>query len=440
MNGQQSQHGPPLDLRQLQPRDYSRFFFIENPFPAIAVAEENPTVFVDRESIMRLIRDSIVSSVSTDKSQTVVLQGVYGSGKSHILKYVKATINSQLSTRPQGKALAVYVESPRSSFRDFFSGIISGLGVAVMKELAATLISDYVLRTKEDLQSYILKTSSGPSGQEIAKRLRTNPAYLGDIVEHLRYLDLFHVVKKAHERTLKVRDFLTVLLQLLVPGNETASWRWLLGEPLLREERDRLGISYGIEEDNVLDVTGDLLSIYRMSGYRTLFVLLDELEDLVDLHATRRSRYFSDLRHFIDRNTQGVCLIACVTPTGFSEIRASGHPLERRLLSVNDILHKFDVSRTVDLVIAYLGASRHKFFEKKGGHDEFLKRIPSLGSALEPTLFPFTRSVVTKICERGDGNVGNILSICHRLVDRACDENLNAILDGDLVERVLEEG
>jgi hypothetical protein len=437
MNGQQPE--PALDLTELQPRNYSRYFLAENPFPAIPVAEENPSIFVDRASIIKIIRDSIVSSVSTGKSQTVVLQGVYGSGKSHILKYVKASINSQLSNRAQGKALAVYVESPRSSFKDFYSGLVSGLGIAVMKDLAARLISDYVLAKEGQLQSYILKTTSGPSSQEIAQRLRTNPAYLGNILEHLRYLDLFYDVTKARERQLRVKDILTALLQLLVPANESVSWRWLLGEPLAREERDRLRISYGIEDENALDVTEDLLSIYRIGGYRTLFILLDELEDIVDLHATRRSRYFSDLRHFIDRNTNGVCLIACVTATGFSEIRASGHPLERRLLAVNEILGKFDSTKTIDLVTAYVRASRKKFLEKKGEREGDLRgRVQSLGNSLEIDLFPFTREVVTKVCERADGNVGNILSICHKLVDGACDNNLDAILDVNLIETVLE--
>lgn len=35
-----------FDLKELTPRDYSRFFLAENPFPAVSVAEEDPKVFV----------------------------------------------------------------------------------------------------------------------------------------------------------------------------------------------------------------------------------------------------------------------------------------------------------------------------------------------------------------------------------------------------------
>src|SRR5438477_10011122 len=100
-----------LDFRELKPRDYSKFQLADNPFPAITVPEETPVFLVDRERVLKSIREVVVASVTTGKSQTLVITGPYGSGTSHILKFSKSQVDSQLSSIPDRRTVALYVES-----------------------------------------------------------------------------------------------------------------------------------------------------------------------------------------------------------------------------------------------------------------------------------------------------------------------------------------
>ncbi len=112
-----------IDLKKVKPRDYERFFLKRNPFPAVGVPSDALLITVDRVPIIKRFENVIAELLTDGTSIITVLVGDYGSGKSHLLKVFKQSVNSQLLSRENG-TLAAYVKSPGEGFRDFFLEII----------------------------------------------------------------------------------------------------------------------------------------------------------------------------------------------------------------------------------------------------------------------------------------------------------------------------
>lgn len=430
-----------LDLTNLNVRNFSRFFLADNPFPAIAVAEDNPVKMVDRERIMTTIRDTIVTTFQTGRSQTLVVIGKYGSGKSHVLKYTKSRINTQLGALKDRKAIGVYLESPRDSFRSLYSEVLQDLGEGFAKELAYRVIADYILASPGSLDGLIPDTQNEVRiAAEVRDKLARSPSSFDSFVTRtmIRHLDLFSRIRAVHERETKLPEYLPVFLGLASPITESSAWRWLTGEQLLKSERELLGVSTPLEEDRGLDAFHDFKLILGLAGFQMLFLLLDELEKISELHYNLRGRYLDDLRHFIDGNTEGMCLIACVTQTGFSELEASGHPLYRRLLTANQTLVPFDARLTGELIRAYLQDSR-ELYRTKNGIAEPDMRNNVLQQGGDYDLYPFTEGVLSRIRDLSQGNIGDILANCRKLLDAACDDPTISRIDSeDFVSRIIE--
>ena len=431
-----------LDFSELRVRDYSKFFLADNPFPSITVPEENPVTPVDRDSVLKSIREVVVAAVTSGKSQTLVITGTYGSGKSHILKFARNRINSQLGSIPDKRTIAVYVENPRSYFKEFYSEAIASLGQTFVKDLVRNIVLQYMFSNSSELESFLIdKGKKGETVKNLILTLSSKPESLEDLFSKgtIRHGDLLHRVKKSHENKFRLRDYLEVAFQLLNSGFESSSWRWLSAERITRTEKGELRVLSEVEEENALDAFHDLRVLFRLGGFNTLVILLDELERITELHKSLESRYFDDLRRFIDNNTEGICLIACVTPTAVAEIHASGHPLERRLLANTDRLDPFDIPLTTELIKAYIARSRNSLLEQqKLTFANYKNTIQAKQAKADAELFPFAGSVVQSIHEFTGGNIGYTLLACRKLLDEACDRKVETVDDLAFVSSVLK--
>ena len=120
-------HSGLIDLQPKRARDYKQFYLRKNPFPPIGVPTSDELITVDREQVIRRFQNVISEVVSTGDSIITVLVGPYGSGKSHLLRVFKNSVNRQLLTSEE-PMIAVYVKSPGEDFRDFFLGFVEDIG------------------------------------------------------------------------------------------------------------------------------------------------------------------------------------------------------------------------------------------------------------------------------------------------------------------------
>jgi len=422
-----------LDYTDLQPRNFKGYFFTRNPFPPIPIAEEEPRIFIDREKVIKAISDVTKETFITKKSQTLLLQGLFGSGKSHTLKYVKSKINSQLATQPKSKGIAVYVQSPGSDIRHFYSNIVEDLGLNFLQMQSYRLIWNF-LKDKPHL------IDDNFFDEGLKRKTRTLLSSGGDEFLFLRenfnrsgvrVLDVYESIKQEFEPKMAFGDVLTAFLNLTNEDNAFLAWRWLLAENLKSDERNELRVSKNFEDGNdVLKGFNTLKTLLAITGFDTIFILVDEFEKISELHPLPKSRYFDDFRHFIDLNPGGVCLILCVTPAGWAEIQSGGHPLARRLMVNVYWLEPFDLEKTASLINAYIAIEREQFTSNQKIKKEDLykqmkeKEIPDL------ELFPFTRDSVKIIHRFSGGVVSEILRTCKTLIDVGCDEGYIIFTEG----------
>lgn len=414
-----------LDYSDLRPRNFEKYYLTRNPFPAIAVTEEIPTIFVDRENLMKIVANVTRDAYSTGKSQSIVIQGSYGNGKSHTLKYVKYKINSQLSGQPIGqRAVAVYIQSPGGSLVDLYSTIVEDLGMDFLRKVAVSLLG---LRLgPSQLVKYTSDAQAKKRIESIAPQIKDQPELIGNVLNSATFqtIEMFRAAIESLRNDVRFSDFLMALFYLAAEDERsTMAWRWLLAEHMSKDERESVSVEQQIEDSNsALRAFQALRTCLKLAGYRVLYMLQDEFEKISELHPLRTSRYYDDLRHLIDQNLDGICLMACVTPTGWAEMYAGGHPLVRRLMGNVAWLDPFDEDQTQRLIEAYIGSVREEYFAKNEHlRNIFLKELKTRYKGFGANLFPFNKESVHAVYEGTKGNISDVLTICRTLLNEGAD-------------------
>jgi hypothetical protein len=380
-----------LDFSEEVAPDFSEYFLLRNPFPRIPVAQDHPDIFVNRESIMRRIEYVIKDGLETGRSNLAVVIGDYGAGKSHILKYLKARINETMPKRREARGIAAYV-TPGRSIRDLYANFLRDLGLEFFVSILRSMPKPHLV-----FQAH----SQDIFGQEG------------------RYLSL-ETLPDAVRRNVS-QDLQRAFLNLYTPELRTPSWQWIVGMPLLAAERRAIGVRTSLKDMEVLTAFKDVIVLLNSFGFRLVCVLLDELESIVDIAPRDREPYYNDLRHFIDQNTTGICLIMTITRKAWIDFRDHGHPLERRLIRNMDELWKFTNEDATELIRRHLLKGRDEYAMQTGSDlNTVLNRIMERYPEHDPTIFPFTSDAITTINagELADGKVSEILRIASDLIDR----------------------
>jgi hypothetical protein len=414
-----------LDYSDIRPRNFEKYYLTRNPFPAIAVTEEIPKIFVDRESLMKTVANVTRDAYTTRKSHSIVIEGSYGNGKSHTLKYIKYKINSQLSGQPIGqRAIAAYLQSPGGSLVDLYSTIVEDLGADFLKKIAISLLS---LRLGSgELVKYTSDAQVKKRIESLAPRIKEQPELIESVLTSATFqtIEMFRAAIDSLHNDVRFPDFLMALFYLVAQDERSIiAWRWLLAEHLSKDERHSVSVEQQIEDSNsALRAFQALRTCLKLAGYVVLYMLQDEFEKISELHPLRTSRYYDDLRHLIDQNLEGICLISCVTPTGWAEMYAGGHPLVRRLMGNVAWLDPFDEDQTRRLIEAYIGSAREEFFAKNEQlRNTLLKELKTHYKAFGADLFPFNKESVHAIYEGTRGNISDILTACGTLLNEGAD-------------------
>jgi Cdc6-like AAA superfamily ATPase len=431
-----------LDYSDLKLRNYDGYFLADNPFPSIPVPEETPDWITDREKLLAAIEDITKEAFRSGKSSTLMVQGLPGNGKSHTLKYVKGAINAQLAKRAEDRGIAVYVENPGVDIKDFVVAIVEDLRIEFLRELAYTIIRKLI--PDEQLLEFI-EPRYRKRGAEILKNLGGDEHVLARLlsVESFRVLDLYLEVRKRFQPPAHFPDFLSAVLMLSYPAENrsVAAWNWLLGESLNKVELASMHVTQEIDDgDNALKAFADLRSLMEIGGYKMLYILLDEFENIDSLHAARKQKYFDYLRRWVDQNTRGFCLIACVTPAGWDDMREGGHPIVRRLLSNVDWLESFDAEQTEQLIAEYLRRSRERFFKSVSKAADTYQSTLSKHKSAREDLFPFSETAIKTVRDIAEGNIGDILTYSRRLLEKGADASFTCFDSAQKVKSFIGKG
>lgn len=108
---------------------YAQLGLKANPFPRIPIPEYPPPVTYDPQGILKKVLQEARYTIETGMSNTFVIVGPYGSGKTH---YMLAAV-SELSKL--GEGLVVYVPSPGKSILTMQKAFVETLGPTGLSKL-----------------------------------------------------------------------------------------------------------------------------------------------------------------------------------------------------------------------------------------------------------------------------------------------------------------
>jgi len=398
-------------------RSYERYSLKKNPFPYAGIPEETPAFCADRERELEVIAETI-SLCLGNNSTHIALIGGYGNGKTHILRYIKSQVNHQLNGNNGVRAIAGYVITPGHSLVDTYRNFMQDLGRNFFIQLAWEFLGKLAL----------LRINQGDSDlrnlrEDIKESLAKDPSEIREYVEDGIILasPLMKAARKAILRLVKNVDVVNGFLQLLADETTLLAWKWLSGEPILYEQRRQLGIVSPIDnDDRALNVFQDVRNVMRELGYKLVCVLIDEFELVEILQYQQKQRFLNSIRHLIDLNPSGLCLIISCTPEVWKNIVLEYHAFSERIF--REIILKPLSQETIHGIIQeYLDFNR-----------------------IDPTkeydsIYPFTEQAIIKVLEISQGNMRRALALCNMVIDLGIKKDCSLIspaIVGETMEKI----
>lgn len=399
-------------LADLAQADYSRFGLRVNPFPSIGIPEEIPLTTADREEQKRKFKDALRRTIFEHVSSIMVVTGEYGAGKTHLLRYFKYSVNSNLNA-PKNKSLAVYIKSLGLNFRDFYLNFVDELGREFLTNYASDQIGSFL---KELGDNKARKFVYDPS---ILAMPDVTDAPVTKFLLGGRYLDLFREMRKRQEQDESSR-IINVVLHLAHPEYAAMAWRWLLGEKVAKDEMNLIDLDYVIEDDRTAMVSfSAMIGLLLSSGYTTLVLLIDEFENLTLIPTQTRFRYMEEIRQFIDENPGKLVTVFGTTPGAYFTLTQTPSALQRRLSGTESDLGFFSIADIKETITLFLALARPKEVDV----DSLVAKHPGTTRAT----FPFTEAAINTAFTKSRGLVSSVIKICRDSLEVAVDSKAETI-------------
>jgi len=407
-----------IDLKIPKPRNYDKFYLKRNPFPAIGIPEETPSITVDREDVIERFQNAIWELLNTDESIITVMVGEYGSGKTHLLKVFKKSVNTQLLSS-EG-TLAVYVKTPGEDFSYFFFGFVDDIGHDLLIRLSSRFISE-TMRSEHELLEHIFDNN-------VRRRFMSAELELKELGKNLRFFSLANDLKRSRLSGID-SDLVQAFLSLANPRLSSAAWKWFLGERLYKDERDLLHIDTSIDPKETYKLFRDLTKLFQKVGLKNLFVLVDELEKITTIQKLKKDKYQDDLRRLIDDHPKNMCFYFAIAPHEWQNLTKEPTALVRRLKGNWHLLEDFKENETRELVEKYLYSAR---IDQYPG-----KKVKASFPSCDPSLFPFTDEAIVTLSKGSKGVVSDILLFGRKALDLLCDSEEYEVITLGLVKQAI---
>jgi hypothetical protein len=390
-----------IDLRHTTTRNFEKFFLKRNPFPPIGIPGETILFTVDRAVEVKRFQDAIAELVASTKSNITVLIGEYGSGKSHLMRLFKQSINAQLLSREKG-VLATYLKSPGEDFRDFYLTMVEDIGRPLLTQYAEDIIREHLVqRPIADSLIFDMKVR-----ESFLKKGVFEPS----VLRSTQFLDLVQRIRSSFFSEVKSADVVHAFLSLAHPDHSSKAWRWLISESLNKEEKGYLGVEDDIENDEkAYAAFRDLITLFHKIGVASLCIIVDELEKITLISSGRRSKYQDALRAMIDDHPSQISFYFAIAPRQWESLTKEPNALVRRLTGNWQVLENFEKGLTRELIERYLFFSRTEHFTSK----DAMKAFPDC----EASLCPFTTGSIEPIQKITDGLVSSVILLCRRLLE-----------------------
>jgi len=408
----------PLDLSGLARIDYSRYFLKANPFPAMGIPEEVPLTTADRKEIIDRFREDLRRTIFEGKSSVTVITGDWGAGKTHLLKYCKYRVNTQLLTSTN-KSIAVYIKSAGRSFKDLYLYFIDDLGRDFLTNYAVGIVKSYVEEHESDVREYVYDKTL----QNVDRLASVDTDRL---LKGIRFYDLMDDLTKTYGGPRN--PVMNPLLCLAHPDYSSISWQWFVGEKLSRDEKQLIKVDDDIEDAGDAQMAfRAMIRLFRQLGFMAIVLLMDEFERFTLIPKNRRAEYMNEIRHFLDENPSGICLLIGVTPTAYKTLTETPSALTRRLSGTEFELRFFKLQDIEELVSRYIQIGR----VENANLEPIVRKHPTT----TPFIYPFTDDALRRIDQRAKGIVSSIINLCRESIEIGI-ESKSEVIDRRIINLV----
>lgn len=393
-------------ISEVEATSYEIYGLRFNPFPMSGVAPEHPRVFAAREYAYERISDFIVRTHKSKRWAGMVIIADYGNGKTHTLKLIRDRINEDIGTTSSGKCLAIFIENMGDALIEFHQVLFREIGISsfmtllwniVKKELQEKLHDDNYLRNLVPEQPRLFPPS------DLRPFFSSLPTLKKAISSrHISRNAIAAQIRSILQESVSNLDFLkccTLLLTETENGRVDKSWRYISGRSLTRTDYNRLGLSKGAltDEEIAQEVFTDIMNLLRADSYTNVYLLIDEIEDIIPLTKLRKRALLGGLRRIIDNNQKNLVIFIGTTSPGWDDLKRSSPPLADRFPTVVE-LPPLNPDQTYILIQEYLSSA--KSAPKKMG------------------VSPFSRELVNIVWKRSEGNIRKILELCFDVLEK----------------------
>lgn len=375
----------------LQQRDYSKFGLIGNPFPYSGIPDENPTMYVGQENVMDTIGNILSVTISTGKSNHLIITGAYGNGKSHTLKYIKNILGNRFSEEKSPRLCVGEISHFNEGFLDIYSKFVYDLGYNFMKSKSEEFLGIVAQEMFNEglIEKEVQATTNG------WKMIINGDALLSDVVPRA-------IIKL--NQIVKYMDFSKAFLNLAYQDNSIDAWEWICGEGVDYTKRRQIGVIKSLDEKNAIKAFLALKNTLNFLSYSAVIILIDEFENIETLQSVAKQKTLNTIRHLIDINPEGLSTIIACTPEAWQSF-AEYHAFSERIKKETN-LKPLNNKSVRELIIGYLRTKRNK-------------KIASLE--------PFTEDSIGTIFQIGRGNTRSTLMLCNLALDLAIELGINEV-------------
>lgn len=387
--------------------NFEGYSLINNPFPMTGVSKENPEFYAGRDRTLDILQKFIIGSFNDTGWSGLVIIGENGMGKTHTLKFIRDQINQQLSVRQKGeKCESQYITMP-ISFEDIYIRIIKNLNQNNFISLLWEAISENFKSTFTTSESF---TSMVTGFSQYFGESIDITDFQDNLIEWSLFYDYLiktnisrQAMQKVCENFLKEviydKNMRVVCSKMLIDKEvHEECWRWLLGEKLYKEDKLKIGVSSDLKINHTVVALKSLVNVYRKSGYRRLFIMIDQFEDMIQQGDRTRLKFLIDLRDLIDSIPLSFSIILGSTPESW-EATKQVHPAFSDRFSGPVDLYSLDVNQMKSLIEAYLINARINDYNGE-------------------KISPFSMEGIETIQEKSKGNPRHALEFSHILIEK----------------------
>lgn len=400
------------DIEKGEKNPYERYGLKKNPFPKKAISSpkvESPFVLMD-ESVLKKLDIFIRDSLSSQKWGGLPLIGSYGSGKTRLLLYLESIIKEKLSK--DRFAVAYYVSNPGDDIFELYSNIFSTIGLnqllemlyLSLKEEIKPIVLNNIVKKYLDRNIYQIKDASKLL-QELNNLItRKNIIEKSDVATAVSYLLLNYSIDVINSE-----ERYEIILVDNFAQNVKSAEKFLRGDKLSKSEIFDLRIkSEKLSKDDIIKYALPLIiNIHTLTGFKIVFILLDEFEHIIKGSKSQLTTFLNDFRNLIDANLMNFSMVlACVLESWF-EATKSNPGFEERFISPLELPKLSEESGKL-IIIEYSNLERLN--EKERGK-----------------LTPFKEEVIKDLITISDHNIRKYIELCHEVLSKAAFENVPEI-------------